>query len=154
MAKTDPADRLKISNEYIRGLVEGEGCFTFSTSGKRKVPAFFIQMHLRDEELLKAICNRLRLPNEIYVYPPRTSDGFKRGPSARLIVREFNSLKDSVIPFFYKKLKGNKGKQFNEWLERIGNDSRISKKFKTIYQLHKNGFYDDPSRKWFWDEQE
>ena len=148
------SERLKISNDYLRGLVEGGGSFTFTTSNKRKVPAFSIQMNVRDKELLMALCNRLNLPNEVYEYPPYLKDDYKRGPSARLIVREYESLRDKIIPFFYKKLMGNKGRKFNEWLEKMGSDPKVSKKFKTLYQLHKDGYYDNPSKKWFWEERE
>lgn len=142
-------DDIKLSNEYIRGLVEGEGSFTFCTSPggklnvKRKVPAFILQMHIRDKELIEAVKRQMGLKNKIYVYPPYLKDGIKRGWSARIIVREFNQLKDIIIPFFYKKLKGHKGKQFLDWLEKIGNDPDISDRFKSLYKLYKWGTYDN-----------
>ncbi|MBI2514873.1 LAGLIDADG family homing endonuclease [Candidatus Wolfebacteria bacterium] len=139
---------LKLTNEYIRGLVGGEGCFTFSvnsdkkTHRKRKVPAFILQMNIRDTELIEAVPDHLGLKNKIYIYPPYRGDGIKRGPSARLIVREFTNLKDIIIPFFYKKLKGYKAKQFMEWLEWMGSDPLISDRFKSLYRLYKWGMYD------------
>lgn len=145
--------RLKISNEYIRGLVEGEGCFTFCTnSGGKKVPTFCITMHVRDSELIYTICNRLRLPNKIYILGPYRKDGIKRGACIRLMVREYDSLKDIIIPFFYKNLYGHKGKQFELWLEKIGNDPMVSRKFKTIYDLYKSGYYDNFPKQKFWEE--
>ena len=43
----------KLTYEYIRGLVEGEGCFSFCKIGKyHKIPAFTIDMNERDGELL------------------------------------------------------------------------------------------------------
>ena len=147
--------RINLSNEYIRGLVDGEGCFSFSTTTstymgkvfKRNVPAFIIQMHVRDRCLIEAVAKHLGLKNEVYMYPPYPNhkDSFNRGWSARLIVREFISLRDIIIPFFHNKLKGHKGEQFMVWLEKIGSDPNISDKFKSLYQLYKSGAYDaDP----------
>lgn len=138
-----------ISYEYVRGLVEGEGSFTFSTSTyikdtklKTKVPAFVLKMHIRDKELIENVRNVLGLRNKIYEYHYPGKDGYKRGPQAILIVREFGQLKNIVIPFFYKRLRGNKAKQFQEWLEKIGSDPGVSKHFKFIYKIYKAGFYD------------
>ncbi len=138
----------KLSYEYIRGLVEGEGCFTFypgfrKTDGRKsKLPAFVIAMHERDLDLLILIKNTLQLRNKIYFRNPPTKDGHKKGRTVVLVVREFDQLKDIIIPLFYKKLKGNKGKQFMEWLERIGNDPDVSNRFKSLYRLYKWGMYD------------
>jgi len=141
---------MQLSSEYIRGLVDGEGCFSFSTTTstymgktfKRKVPAFILQMHARDRCLIEAVIKHLGLKNEIYIYPPYSKDGAKRGWSVRLIVREFGQLKDIIIPFFYKKLKGHKGDQFIEWLEKIGSEPDVSSRFKSLYRLYKWGMYD------------
>ena len=43
---------------------------------------------------------------------------------------------------FYKKLKGNKGRQFEQWLEKIGNDPAVPDSYKFIYKIYKAGFYD------------
>lgn len=119
--KTNP-----LSYEYVRGLVDGEGCFTFCTNTRRmpdgrvvkyKVPTFSISMHERDEYLLELVRDTLKLKNKIYNYELKNmGDGWKRGGKTILIVREFESLKDMIIPLFYKKLRGNKGIQFAEWL--------------------------------------
>ena len=137
-----------ISYEYIRGLVEGEGCFTFCPTHKRlsgdyaKVPEFIIAMNERDRYLLIAVRDKLGLNSRIYSRKAWNGDGIKRGPSAVLMVRDFRQLKDIIIPFFYKKLKGHKGKQFMAWLERIGNDPMITDRFKSLYNLYKLGMYD------------
>ncbi len=144
--------RIRLSNEYIRGLVDGEGCFSFSTTTstcdgrvfKRRTPAFILQMHVRDRCLIEAVAKHLGLKNEVYMYPPYTNakDSYNRGWSARLIVREFAQLRDIIIPFFYKNLKGYKGEQFIGWLKEIGNATDISNKFKSLYRLYKAGAYD------------
>ena len=140
----------KLSYEYIRGLVEGEGCFTFSTIPKRlpdgkikrvRIPAFSIAMHKRDEDLLRMVRVTLDLQNSIYRNTHTGKDGTTRH-KVILIVRDFGQLKNIIIPLFYKKLKGNKGKQFMEWLEKIGNDPTVSESYRLLYRLHKCGFYD------------
>ncbi len=145
----------KISNEYIRGLTEGEGCFSFSSrpgvihwNGKNLkplIPAFIISMHVRDFELLTLMKEKLDLKNKIYVYklPALVTNKkiYKRGEKAMLIVREIGNLKNIIVPFFYGRLIGNKGRQFNEWLERIGSDPAVPESFKIVYQLHKSGYY-------------
>src|SRR5437764_1363652 len=134
-----------LSYEYIRGLVEGEGCFTFSTSKtisggiitKRKVPAFAIGMHERDQDLLYLVRDTLGLKNKVYNYKSPQYNGHKRGRKAILIVREFGPLKNVIVPFFYKRLQGNKGKQFEAWLEKIGTDPDVPETYKFIYKIYK-----------------
>lgn len=141
-------DLPKLSYEYIRGLVDGEGCFTFypgykkANGSKYKLPAFVIAMHERDFKLFLMIKNTLGLRNKIYFRKPSIKDGYKRGNMVVLVVREFDQLKDIIIPFFYKKLKGYKGIQFIEWIEKIGADPNISNRYKSLYRLYKWGMYD------------
>lgn len=146
---------MSISNEYIRGLVEGEGCFSFHTGRtmangrKYKLPAFVISMHIRDKDLIEAIRDKLGLKVKIYyrssnanIVNAKTGNVYLSERQAILVVRDFRQLKDIIIPFFYKKLKGYKGKQFLEWLEKIGNDANVSDRFKSLYKLYKWGMYD------------
>ncbi|MBZ1348907.1 MAG: LAGLIDADG family homing endonuclease [Candidatus Liptonbacteria bacterium] len=138
----------KLSYEYIRGLIEGEGCFTFSSrkgnnGHKYKVPAFSLSMHERDQELLFLIKGTLNLKNKIYNYK---NDGYKRGRKAILIVREFGNLKNVIIPLFYNKLHGHKKQQFLCWLEKIGQDPAVPESYKLLYRLHKCGFYNRHSK--------
>lgn len=133
----------KLSAEFIRGLIVGEGSFTFSTSpkpggiGKYKCPVFCLKMHVRDKELIRAVRNALHLEEPIRVY--------RHGGRhyAMLIVRNFADMKNIIIPFFYKKLYGYKAEQFEEWLERF-NEPDIRPDFDLIYRLYKKGYYDDP----------
>ncbi len=136
--------------DYIRGLVEGEGTFTFSTSPRKmsdgsikkvKVPAFALKMHERDEELLRSVRNSLGLDNRVYNHKTATKDKPNRGRQAMLIVREFPQIYTIIIPFFYKKLYGNKGKQFINWLEKM-NDSDTSDMTKFLYRQYKRGYFD------------
>lgn len=143
--------RKDLSYDYIRGLIEGEGSFTFSTTvrtladgtkKRERIPAFTIGMHERDEKLLRKVRDTLGLTNRVYNYKPSNKDGYNRGRKAFLIVREFGSLKNVIIPFFYNKLVGNKAIQFNQWLERIGSDPSVAESFKLLYRLHKSGYYE------------
>lgn len=141
----------ELSYEYIRGLIDGEGCFTFSTSThksangivtKNKIPAFSISMHERDEELLNKVKRTLGLRNKIYNYRSSNSDHRIRGRKAYLIVRDFSQLKDIIVPLFYKSLKGHKGLQFEDWIKKIGTDPDVPKLFKLIHRMYRSGFYD------------
>ena len=146
---------MEISNEYIRGLVEGEGSFTFSTTRKRvdgtryKLPAFVISLHIRDKHLLEMIRDKIGLKNKIYYRVPnvviqnaKSGKKYLSERQAILIVRDFQQLKNNIIPFFYKKLYGHKGVQFMGWLEKIGSDPGVSDRFKSLYRLYKWGMYD------------
>lgn len=133
---------MDLTAEYIRGLVAGEGTFSFSPSktrgGKvRLQPQFVLKMHVRDKELLRAVRNYWKLEGQVYEY---THGGRHY---AMLIVRTFGDLKNVIVPFFYKKLRGHKTKQFEEWLEKLG-DPRVGPDFRLIYRLYKKGFYDNP----------
>jgi len=151
---------IKLTNEYIRGLIEGEGSFTFHTSNDlkpdgtkkiRRIPVFAIQMHERDESLIRGVKEHLNIKNKIYNYK---SDDFvmiaatkgqriyKRGRKSILYVRDLGTLKNIIIPFFYKRLKGYKGIQFLEWLEKMGSDPEVSLGYKLLYRLYKCGYYD------------
>lgn len=136
----------KLTADYIRGLVEGEGCFTFSQNtnlqGKKiRIPAFSIKMAVRDKKLLEAVRDFMGVKNKVYIYNHQRKDGYKREPSATLIIREIGNLKNIVVPLFYDNLFGNKAIQFNQWLEKIDSDPDVPESFKIIHFLHKKGYY-------------
>jgi len=146
---------MDISFEYIRGLVDGEGSFTFHIGSKRpngrkyKIPAFVIAMNMRDKELIKGVKDKLGIKSNICYRIPRVNIKnakndklYTSGRQAILSVRDFTQLKDIIIPCFYKKLKGYKGKQFIDWLEKIGSDPDVSDRFKSLYRLYRWGIYD------------
>lgn len=138
------------SYEYIRGLIAGEGCFSFCTvpvigkNGKRlKVPAFILQMSQQDKNLVYLVKETMGLRNRIYEYKARaTKDLYNRQGMVVLIVRDFGQLKNIVVPFFHKKLIGFKAEQFENWLEDIGNDPNVQERYRFIYEIYKAGFYD------------
>ena len=138
-----------LTHYYIRGLVEGEGTFTFDTriSGgiKYKIPSFALAMHVRDKDLIEGVRDFLKIKNKVYVYyyPGKDQSRSKRGSKAILIIREIGSLKNKIIPLFYKNLVGNKAIQFDGWIEKIGEDKSVPKSYKILYRLCKNGFYEN-----------
>ncbi len=142
---------MQLSNEYIRGLVDGEGCFTFYTTKttrggkviKTKIPAFALSMHERDRALIEGVRDSLGISNRVYTFRSPSYGGSVRGNKTVLVVRKFSSLKNVIIPFFYKKLKGNKGLQFLDWLEKIGSDPLVPDSYKLLYRLHTSGYFDD-----------
>ncbi len=141
--------KFSLSNEYIRGLVDGEGCFTFCSIPTRnkegqkfKLPAFVLRMHHRDHDLITAVRDALKLRNKIYVCKPSTKDGYNRGNMSSIIVRDLGSLKNVIVPFFYKRLRGYKAIQFLNWIDRIGSDPVIPENYKIIYRLYNCGYWD------------
>jgi len=141
---------MAISADYIRGLIDGEGCFTFckiSKANRRsgikyKIPTFLIQMHERDKNLIEQVKQYLGVRDKVYILNAFVKDGYNRGKTARLMVRDFGELRDIIIPFFHRKLIGYKGKQFVNWLEKIGNDPEVHPDYKVFYSLYKSGYFD------------
>jgi hypothetical protein len=141
----------ELTNDYIRGLIDGEGSFTFSTNKKSdgtsiKIPVFQLKMHIRDKDLVEGIRDYLGLGNKIYIYHHPGKDGYNRGPTATLMVRDFGSLKNIIIPFFYERLAGHKAIQFDEWLEKIQHDPMVPESYSLLYRLHRSGFYRENSK--------
>ncbi len=144
--------RYRLSNDYIRGLTDGEGCFTFCTNTyrkegraiKQKIPTFVIAMNVRDRWLLIETAEHLGIKDNVYIHKAWKKDGYNRGDTVRFMVRSFDQLKDIIIPFFYKKLAGYKGEQFVSWLESIGSDPAVAPRYKPLYNLYKSGYWDNP----------
>lgn len=98
-------------------------------------------MHERDTELLEAVREFLQVEKPLYHLRAWRKDGYKRGGTTRLMIRDLGTLKNVVIPLFYGSLAGNKGVQFNEWLEQIGTDPAVAEGYKLLYRLHKSGYF-------------
>jgi len=136
----------KLTNDYIRGLVDGGGSFTFTTTKgsnrtRTKIPAFQLRMHIADKDLVEGVRDKLGLKSRVYIYHHPGKDGLNRGAYAMLIVREIGNLKNTVIPFFYNRLAGNRAVQFNEWLNSIRSDPMVPESYDILYRLHENGYY-------------
>src|SRR6185369_16810324 len=104
-------------------------------SRNTKNPVFALRMHIRDKLLLEKVRDKLNLKNKVYNYHYPGNDGFKRGPNAILIVREIGNLKNIIVPLFYKKLVGNKADQFEQWIDKIGNDPKVPDPYKFIHKI-------------------
>lgn len=145
----------KISDEYIRGLTEGEGTFTFYTvpryvvlsNGDKKrfkVPAFAIKMHERDWNLLDLVRLSLGLRGRIYRHRPYRYDRYgsrNTAAQASLVVRDVFELRDIIIPLFYGKFHGHKGKQFIKWLEDMGGEG-TARHSQYLNGLYRTGYFD------------
>jgi len=138
--------KIILSDDYIRGLIEGEGCFTFCSASKNngtrsKVPAFVLVMNERDKELVTAIRDHLGIKNKIYQLRAYRKDGYNRSGTVRIMVRDIGTLKNTIVPFFYNKLHGHKRVQFDKWIDQIRNDPEVPESFKLIPRLCRSGFY-------------
>mgnify|MGYP001612629962 CR=1 FL=1 len=138
---------MNITADYVRGLIDGGGCFTFckipqnKRGIKYKIPTFSIQMHERDAQLIKQVGRYLGIRDKVHILNAYIKDGMNRGKTARLMVRDFGELRDIIIPFFYKNLIGYKGKQLVNWLEKIGNDPEIHPEYKVLYNIYKKDHF-------------
>lgn len=139
------SNKIKINADYIIWLIQSRGSFGFTTSGlyRNKTPAFQLKMTIDNKEILEQIRDYLGLRNRIYEYRYPGKEKSKRNKQAILIVRDFRQLKDILIPFFYKKLKGRKAGEFMGWLEKIGSDPDVSDRFKSLHRLYKWGMYNN-----------
>ena len=103
----------RLNDDYIRGLIEGEGCFgTHRNYYGEEVPAFVLAMHARDKEMLEAIVDYLDLPDRVYDYRHNGRHYVK------FQVRDIGDLKNIIIPLFKNKLLGHKGTQLAAWLKK------------------------------------
>ena len=134
----------EITYEYIRGLIDGEGCFTFcSVPSKERLPTFVLGMSNRDKKLIEKVRDKLGLKSEINCYKPRMrKDGYNRMGMCTLMVRDVGQLKNKIVPLFYKNLVGYKADQFEEWIEKIESDPLVPERYKFIHKIYKAGFYD------------
>ncbi|PIR97978.1 MAG: hypothetical protein COT89_01870 [Candidatus Colwellbacteria bacterium CG10_big_fil_rev_8_21_14_0_10_42_22] len=142
--------REKITKEYVLGIVESEGRFTFSTRTRKlanktviqtRVPTFSINMHEDNRNLLELVKKQMGLENKIYIYKSKDKDGYNRAKKALLIVRGYGAIKNIVVPYFYGQLVGGKAIQFKQWIERMGDDPLVADGYGLICRLHKNGYY-------------
>jgi len=133
---------MDLSRDYICGLVDAAGSFTFTTDSQRSsIPTFELRMGAKDVKLIEGVRDWLGLKNKIYAYYPEKDEFSKRGQQAMLIIRDVGSLKNIIVPTFYNRLVGYKGEQFNNWLEKIGTDPLVPDSYKIIYRLYRLGFY-------------
>lgn len=109
----------RLSDDYVCGLIEGEGCFSVDRkrNGER-IPSFVLTMHPRDTELLEAIRDYLGLTCPVYTYNYRGKN-YSGKQRATLIIRDIPTLKNKIVPLFKNKLLGFKGTQFDFWIKQF-----------------------------------
>lgn len=104
----------RLSDDYLRGLIEGEGHFGADTRNNgEKIPCFVLKMHVRDKELIEGVRDYLELRHWVYEYKN------KGRHFAMLIIRDIETLKKKIVPLFNGKLLGFKGTQFKWWLNKF-----------------------------------
>lgn len=96
----------KISNDYLCGFVEGEGCFYISfvpskeTKSHWQIIHFFkVSQNPRGLLVLETLKNRLNCG-----YIKRNASKTSADISLAYVVRNIEDLRDKVIPFFKEKL--------------------------------------------------
>jgi hypothetical protein len=98
----------KITNEWLLGFVDGEGCFHIGINnnksmrlGKQIIPEFTIVQHVRDVNLLYSIKDYLKCG---IVQSNRGKNDIKLNQSPRWCyrVRAIKDLNQIIIPFFDK----------------------------------------------------
>lgn len=103
----------RLTDNYVRGLIDGEGYFGISGKKGKPIPCFVLKMHVRDKELIEAVRDYLQIDNRVYEYKNQGRH------FAMIIVRDIPTLKNKIIPFFRHKLLGHKGIQFEWWLKKF-----------------------------------
>lgn len=100
-----PGRRTKptVSDDYIVGLTDGEGCFyvlvrpPFSKIGGARVELkFFIKVQAQDKELLDKVCNTLGCGAVYFQHETRAN----HAQCYRYTVSSHRDIKSSIIPFF------------------------------------------------------
>lgn len=114
----------KLSNDYIVGFVDGEGCFALKYRVDRQLNKnktvreykywggeFVIVLHPFDFRLLELVRGKLGVGQISYT---------SAGDQVRFSVQNTQELKDVIVPFFEKNpLHGIKSKDFELWAEAI-----------------------------------
>jgi len=131
-----------LTYDYIRGLINSQGCFTFHTVPNRlsggmvkkvKIPAFILTTHDRDEDLMATIRRYLDIEKRPYRVSKNTS---------KLVIRDLGTLKNIIIPICYNGLIGYRKRQFEFWLDKMGTDPDVPEQYKLLYRLYKKNFFD------------
>lgn len=132
-----------LTTDYIKGILQSKGSFSFSNLFGKKLPTFSIQVEKDKEKLIIDLKKFLIIKEPVYYFKEKIgNDGYKRDPYCKLMVRSFGSLKNSIVPFCYKNLNGFRKEQFNHWIEIIGKDDLVPNNYKLLYRLCGSGYWD------------
>ncbi|CAL1705858.1 unnamed protein product [Somion occarium] len=110
-----PVNRISISNNWLGGFVDGDGCFSCSSSG----PIFRLENHIKELELFKKIKEYLNSVN-LSISKPR-SNRINSNSTCVLEIINIHILHNVIIPIFSVKCEGfqilqsKKLKDFNDW---------------------------------------
>jgi hypothetical protein len=102
---------------YVTGLVEGEGCFTYSRSGNRLALYFAVKLTRADDQLLQRLQNFFRGAGTIYRVRPRAAAGragFTKAASYYRVCRK-DELPRIVAHFDVYPLSGAKSASYRIW---------------------------------------
>ncbi|GAB4219168.1 MAG: LAGLIDADG family homing endonuclease [Candidatus Microgenomates bacterium] len=122
---------LNVSDEYLYGFVDGEGCFyvgivpSKETKNHFQVITFFkVSQNPKGKVILDYLKKRLDCG---YVKPNASKNSTDK--SLAFVVRDFLSLKSKVIPFFNKKLIIKKSEfiKFKKIIEKIDRNEHLTK---------------------------
>lgn len=120
-----------ISDDYLIGFIEGEGCFYVSivpsketTSGWQVIHFFKVSQNPRGLEVLEWLKTRLDCG-----YIKMNASSLSKDKTLAYVVRNIDDLKEKVIPFFKNKLivKENDFKKFCQIIELVSNKQHLSK---------------------------
>lgn len=117
----EPEGRVNPSPWYVTGLVEGEGTFTYSRSGRRLALYFAVKLTAVDRPLLETIQRFFGGIGRIYTVRPRAAtptSGFTRTASYYRVSRP-DELKLIVAHFDHFPLRGAKRESFHVWREMV-----------------------------------
>lgn len=141
---------LKISDQYLVGFTEGEGCFHLDVVPRKDnhkkwqiIHFFKVSQNPQGKVILDKFKKRL---NCGYIKPNNYKD--KAEKSLAFIVRDIEDLRKKVIPFFDRKLvvKKKEFEKFVKVIEKVYRKEHLTKKgFKEIvdiiYSLNPNRKY-------------
>lgn len=124
--------KLSISDDYLIGFAEGEGCFYVGVvpsketlTGWQVIYYFKVSQNPAGKIVLEHFCSRLGCG---YLKANSLTD--ETDKSLAFVVRDFKSLKSKVIPFFEGKLVTNKRNDFDKFkrvLEIVDSRSHLNR---------------------------
>lgn len=122
---------VSFSDDYLRGFVEGEGCFYVSfvpsretKSGWQVIHFFKVSQNPKGYEVLEAIKKRLQCG-----YIKYNASSLSNDKSLAYVVRNIRDLQNKVIPFFMNKLtiKRDDFTKFAKVIELVNKKQHLNK---------------------------
>ena len=98
-----------LSEDFIAGLVAGEGSFMWIKQNGTEIPVFQLKMHANERPLFEMIKSKIGLKEKIQEYNHQGRN------YVLLLVRKRLVIEQIIIPFFDNRLFGLKKEQFVVW---------------------------------------